>query len=274
MGTLYVVATPIGNLGDITLRALRVLSNVGLIAAEDTRTIRKLLSAHGIKAPRLLSYNDHNMRTRIPAIVAALNDADVALVSEAGMPGISDPGVELVAAAAGAGIRVEPLPGPSALTAALAASGLPARTFRFLGFMPRHKRDRTALLREAARSTDTIVIFEAPHRVRATLAELSDALGERRIAASREMTKIHEEIFRGTIAQALEHFDAPRGEFTLVIEGAVPSEGDEAIDIESELSRLRSEGMRARDAVREVAELSGLARGEVYRRWIALQERT
>jgi 16S rRNA (cytidine1402-2'-O)-methyltransferase len=268
-----VVATPIGNLEDITLRGLRVLSNVKLIAAEDTRTARKLLTAHGIKAPRLISYNDHNMRARIPAIIDALGDGDVALVSEAGTPGISDPGIELVAAAADAGHRVEPVPGPSALTTALAASGLPARRFRYLGFLPRRKGERVRLLREAARSTDTLVIFEAPHRVQATLADLLAALDDRRIAVCRELTKLHEDIFRGSLAEALAHFDSPRGEFTLVIEGAPAKAADDTIDVDGELARLRTQGARAREAVREVAELSGVARSEVYRRWLALNER-
>jgi 16S rRNA (cytidine1402-2'-O)-methyltransferase len=270
MSTLYTVATPIGNLEDITLRALRVLSSVSLIAAEDTRSARKLLSAHGIKAPRLLSYNDHNMNVRIPSIVAALDAGDVALVSEAGTPAISDPGVELVAAAAEAGHRVEPVPGASALAAALAVSGLRSRPVRFLGFLPRRKGERATLLRETARTKDTIVIFEAPRRVRATLCELSDALGERRVVICRELTKLHEEIFRGTLEEALEHFDAPRGEFTLVVEGRSEKGADSTIDVDAELSRLRLEGVRARDAVREVSDLAGLQRSKVYRRWIAL----
>ena len=273
MSTLYVVATPIGNLEDITLRSLRVLSTVKLIAAEDTRTTRKLLSAHNLKAPRMLSYNDHNMKARIPEILAALNGANVALVSEAGTPAISDPGVQLVAAAAEAGYRVEPVPGASALTAALAISGLRSRPFRYLGFLPRRKGERAALLHETARTTDTIVLFEAPRRMRATLGELVDALGERRVAICRELTKLHEEIFRGTLAEALKHFDAPRGEFTLVIEGASENAADSGIDVDAELSRLRLEGVRARDAVREVSELSGLSRSETYRRWIALKDR-
>jgi 16S rRNA (cytidine1402-2'-O)-methyltransferase len=272
MYTLYVVATPIGNLEDITLRALGVLSTVELIAAEDTRTTRKLLSAHLIKAPRLLSYNDHNMKTRIPAIIDALDEGDVALVSEAGTPAISDPGVELVAAAYDAGHRVEPVPGVSALAAALSASGLSTRRLRFVGFLPRRGRERRSLLQDAAGSPDTLVIYEAPHRLRATLEELIAALGERRVAVCRELTKVHEELFRGTTAEALRHFDAPRGEFTLVIEGASSNVAKEGIDVDKELARLLSEGGRAREAVSEVSELSGVRRREVYRRWIALRQ--
>ncbi len=271
MGTLYVVATPIGNLEDITLRALRVLASAALIAAEDTRTARKLLTAHGIKAPRLVSFNDHNKRARIPAILEALDELDVALISEAGTPGISDPGVELVAAAAAAGHRVEPVPGASAMTAALAAAGLSARRFRYLGFLPRRGRERKALLREAAKSGDTLVLFEAPHRLRATIVDLVEALGERRVAVCRELTKLHEEVFRGRLSAALEHFAGPRGEFTLVVEGATTEpKQEDVIDVDGELRRLRDGGARARDAVHEVAARSGVSRQDVYRRWLAL----
>jgi 16S rRNA (cytidine1402-2'-O)-methyltransferase len=269
MRTLYVVSTPIGNLEDITLRALRVLGSVGLIAAEDTRTTRKLLAAHQISAPRLVSYNDHNMKKRIPAILDVLAETDVAIVSEAGTPGISDPGTELVAAAAAAGYRIQALPGASALTTSLATSGFSTRHFRYLGFLPRRKGERATLLNEASRAPEASVLFEAPHRLRDTLSALSAAFGDRRVAICRELTKIHEEIFRGTLAEALEHFHTPRGEFTIVIEGRSKRAAD-PVDIDAELIRLRSEGARAKDAVREVAEMSGIAKSAVYRRWIAI----
>lgn len=274
MGTLYIVATPIGNLEDVTLRALRILAEVPLIAAEDTRTTRKLLTHHRIRAPRLLSYTERNRRQRTPAILSALAEGDVALVSEAGMPAISDPGAHLVEAAVAAGYRVVPVPGPSALTAALAASGLPTRRFHYLGFLPRAAGPRRKLLRFAAALPDTLVIFEAPHRLRATLRGLCDALGDRRIAACRELTKLHEEIFRGTLSQALERFAEPRGEFTLVIEGAgeAKSKPELTPDIDAQLLELKARGLRAREAVREVAALSGLPRREVYRRWLALSK--
>jgi len=219
MAELYLVATPIGNLEDITLRALRVLREVDLIAAEDTRTARKLLSHHGIRA-RLLSYNDHNKQARIPRILAALRQGAVALVSEAGMPGISDPGQDLVAAAAEAGFPVVPIPGPSAVTAALAVSGLPTRQFTYLGFLPRRAGERRRLLASLAAEPRTIVAFESPHRLRPALADLLAVFGDRRIAVCRELTKAFEEVFRGRISDALERFPEPRGEFTLVIEGA------------------------------------------------------
>jgi 16S rRNA (cytidine1402-2'-O)-methyltransferase len=189
------------------------------------------------------------------------------------MPAISDPGFHLVEAAIAEGHRIEPLPGPSAVLAAVAASGLPARRFHYLGFLPRRASDRRTLLREAGALPATLVAFEAPHRLREALADALEALGDRRIAVCREMTKLHEEIFRGSISQAIEHFTAPRGEITLVIEGA----GDDgpaiapAIDVDAELRALKARGRRARDAVRDVVERSGLAHREVYRRWLALE---
>ncbi|MEX0785983.1 MAG: 16S rRNA (cytidine(1402)-2'-O)-methyltransferase [Dehalococcoidia bacterium] len=273
MGRLYLVATPIGNLEDATLRALRVLGEVELIAAEDTRTARKLLTHHGVKAPRLLSYTERNRVARTPAILAALNEGDVALVSEAGMPAISDPGAHLVEAAVAAGHDVVPIPGASAVLAALSASGLPTRRFHYLGFLPRQAGQRRRALREAASLPDTIVAFEAPHRLRATLQDLIDAFGDRRIAVCRELTKLHEEIYRGSISEALEHFVSPRGEVTLVIEGAGegnPKPEVAAIDVDAELLALHEAGARARDAVRKVVEKSGLARRQVYDRWLAI----
>ena len=209
MGSLYLVATPIGNLEDVTLRALRILAEVPLIAAEDTRTIRKLLTHHGIRRPKLLSYTERNRRLRTPAILAALQEGDVALVSEAGMPSISDPGVHLVEAAVEAGYRVVPLPGPSALTAALAASGLPTRQFHYVGFPPRRPGLRRRLFSEFIDKPETLVLFEAPHRLRATLSDLLETLGDRRVAVCRELTKLHEEIYRGPLSQAIEHFQQP-----------------------------------------------------------------
>ena len=274
MGTLYLVATPIGNLEDITLRALRILGEVPLIAAEDTRTTRKLLTHHGIRGPRLLSYTERNRRSRTPAILAALQQGDVALVSDAGMPGISDPGMHLVEAAVAAGYQVAPVPGPSALTAALVASGLPTRRFHYLGFLPRKAAHRRRLLRQVAPLPETLVAFEAPHRLRAALADLREALGDRRVAVCRELTKLHEEIFRGTLSQALEHFAEPRGECTLVIEGAGEAKPklQAPEDIDDELRALRAQGQRARDAVRAVAVRTGHSRQEVYRRWLALSQ--
>lgn len=272
MPHLYLVATPIGNMEDITLRALRILGEVPLIAAEDTRTARKLLSHHTIKTPRLVSYNDRNRKQRTPQILKALIDGDVAFISEAGTPAISDPGVHLVEAAIAAGHDVVPVPGASSVIAALSAAGLPVRSFRYVGFLPRQAGARRRLLTELAQSPDTTVAFEAPHRIQKALADMRDTLGGRSIAVCRELTKLHEEIFRGTPAEAIDHFDNPRGEFTLVIEGledAIPKLEVE-IDIDAELARLRQEGMRAREAVRIVTERSGLPHRAIYERWLAL----
>ncbi len=218
MSTLYVVATPIGNLEDVTLRAIRVLGEVGLIAAEDTRRTKRLLSAHQINTP-LTSYHEHNKRAKLPHLLRALQHGDVAMVSEAGMPGINDPGYELVLAAIDHDVKVVPIPGPSAIPTALAVSGLTAEQFIHLGFLPRKKGARRKLLQSVTAESRTIVAFETPHRLRSALGDVSEVLGERRLVICREMTKLHEEIFRGTADQAIEHFARPRGEFTLVIAG-------------------------------------------------------
>ncbi len=272
MGTLYVVATPIGNLKDITLRALEVLKTVGLVVAEDTRTTRKLLSHFQISVP-LLSYNEHNAAQRSPRILRQLESGDAALVSEAGVPAISDPGRDLVTMAAARGVRVVPVPGPSALTAALAISGLPADSFTFLGFPPRRRSHRVALLRSVAHQRQTLVIFEAPHRVRATLEDLLAELGDRPMVVCREMTKLYEEVFRGSISQANERFSEPRGEFVLVVAGADTSAASDTVDREAarrELADLKAAGRSGRDAVAEVAVTFDISRRHAYRLWLEL----
>ena len=226
MGTLYLVATPIGNLEDMTLRGLRILREAPLIAAEDTRSARRLLDHFEIAGARLTSYNEHNKRARLPSLLAALDQGDVAVVSDAGMPGISDPGHDLVVAAIAAGHTVVPIPGASAVLAAVAASGLPSRRFHYLGFLPRQGGPRRTALRDAATSGDTLVVFESPHRLLATLEDARTALGDRQIVVCRELTKLYEEIWRGTLTEAVAHFASPRGEFTLVIEGGAPSGTD------------------------------------------------
>ncbi len=275
MPVLYVVATPIGNLEDVTLRALRVLREVSLIAAEDTRTTRKLLAHHGIRA-RLLSYNEHNKAARIPRLLAALREGDVALVSEGGTPAISDPGLDLVAAALGAGFAVTPIPGPSAVTAALAVSGLPTRQFTYLGFLPRRSGERRRLLASLRHDPRTIVAFESPHRLRRSLEDLRKEWGDRRLAVCRELTKAFEEVFRGRVSEALERFAEPRGEFTLVVEGASPAARPEPVEgraeeARRELLRRREAGEPAKRAVAEVAKRYGLPRRDVYRMWLETQ---
>lgn len=269
MPTLYIVATPIGNMEDITLRALRVLDEVSLIAAEDTRKTGKLLSAFGIKTP-LTSYHEHNKISRLPSLLEHLERGDVALVSEAGMPGISDPGYELVVAAIDRGIRVEPIPGASVLVTALAVSGLPTDRFVYIGFLPRRKGQRRSLLEEVAGDNRTIVAFEAPHRLGAALGDILDVLGDRRIAVCRELTKMYEEVFRGTVSGAIDHFGEPIGEFTLVIEGkpeAKPALTDSMVE---ELRRLKGKGVTAKEAVARISRASGVSKKEVYRAWLGL----
>lgn len=218
MPVLYVVATPIGNLEDITLRALRVLGEVQLIAAEDTRTARKLLNRYNIKT-RLTSYFEHNKRMKMPVLLEMLEDQDIALISEAGMPGISDPGYELIKAAIENDIQVVALPGSSAVTTALAAAGLPADQFVYLGFLPRKKGEKRSLLASVKEEPRTLVCFESPYRVVDSLKAMLEVLGDRNVAVCRELTKLHEEVFRNTLSGAVAHFQKPRGEFTIVIQG-------------------------------------------------------
>jgi 16S rRNA (cytidine1402-2'-O)-methyltransferase len=264
MGTLFVVATPIGNLEDITVRALRVLREVALIAAEDTRTTRILLRKHGI-ATRLISYNEHNMAARTPQILQALESGEVALVSEAGTPGVSDPGHQLIVAALQAGLPVVSIPGPSAVIAALTTSGLPMREFTFVGFLPRRSGERRRVLSAIAGEPRTLVFFESPHRVLRTLEDIYATLGDRRIAVCRELTKAFEEVFRGSVSEALSHFAEPRGEFTLVVEGALEGtdEADEATIIR-ELKRRLGDGSSARDAAAAVSAELNVRRRRVY----------
>jgi 16S rRNA (cytidine1402-2'-O)-methyltransferase len=270
MPNLYVVATPIGNLEDLSLRALRLLREVTLIAAEDTRTTKRLLNAYDIKTP-LTSYYEHNKLAKLETILAALQNGDVALVSEAGMPGISDPGYELIAEAGRRGIPVVPVPGPSAAVTALAVSGLPTDRFTFAGFLPGRAAARRRALEELAEEPGTLVLYEAPHRLAAALQDILTVLGDRRLAVGRELTKLHEEVFRGTVSEALRHFTAPRGEFTLVIEGR-GSRGKPGVtaDAAAELARLKREGTTAKEAVAAVAGATGLPRRQLYKTWLAL----
>jgi 16S rRNA (cytidine1402-2'-O)-methyltransferase len=218
MPVLYVIATPIGNLEDISMRALRLLQEVQLIAAEDTRTTRHLLNAHNIKTP-LTSYHEYSKKAKLDYLLNYLEKEDLALVSEAGMPGLSDPGYKLIVAAIERGISVVPIPGASAVITALVVSGLPTDQFIYLGFLPRRKGQRQRLLSSIVDEPRTIVVFETPHRLREALSDIEEILGNRRLSICRELTKIHEEIFRGRVSQAREHFAEPRGEFSLVIEG-------------------------------------------------------
>jgi len=272
MPALYMVATPIGNLEDISLRALRILREVKLIAAEDTRKTRRLLSHYSIKT-RMTSYHEHNKLTKLTYILDCLNQGDVALVSEAGMPGLSDPGYELVNAAWERGIRVIPIPGSSVAVTALVISGLPTDRFTYIGFLPHKAGSRRRQLRSVASEYGTIIAFESPHRLLASLSDMLDILGDRRIAICRELTKLHEEVFRGNLSQALKHFTAPRGEFTLIIEGK--REGDKpqlTVDVQRRLNSMRQSGLAAKEAIAKLASETGLSRRELYRLWLKLPE--
>lgn len=289
MPTLYLVATPIGNLEDITLRALRLLREVRLIAAEDTRHTRTLLDHYQIATP-CISYHEHNKLARLDEILAALAMGDVALVSDAGTPALSDPGFELVGAAIAAGFPVSPVPGPSAPVAALIASGLPTERFAYVGFLPRRGPERRALLADLADLALTIVCFEAPHRLLDTLTDMQAILGDRRIVAANDLTKRFEELRRGPIAELLVHFSAqrPRGEYTLVVEGRpggerkrdrnrvqVPAailEPPSEAEIARRLRLLRAQGHNGSAAARAVARELGLQKSLVYDVWLSLGE--
>lgn len=264
MHTLYIVATPIGNLEDITLRALRILREVSLIAAEDTRVTARLLTHYDI-GTRLISYHEHNKLSRLSEIFQALETGDVALVSDAGTPGINDPGYVLVREAVTNGVMVVPVPGASAPIAALVASGLPTDRFLYLGFVPRAKGKRRDFWREVAKETCTLVALETPHRLRASLKDARAALGDRRVVVAREVTKLHEEIFRGTLTEAIEHFDSPRGEITLVIAGAPVSRRWSRSEVRHALEVAIASGASPSDAAKHVASQSGWRRRAVYR---------
>ncbi len=268
MGTLFLVATPIGNLEDISARALRVLREASLVAAEDTRQTRKLLSHYGLHTP-LTAYHEHNKLTRLEAVLGALDHGNVALVSDAGTPGLNDPGFELVRAALAAGHQVVPIPGPSAPIAALVASGLPTDRFFYMGYLDRRAAARRSQLATLAGQTATLVALETPHRLVDSLRDILTVLGDRPLAVARELTKLHEEIVRGTVRQALEHFErtAPRGEVTLVIGGAtaaLPATWDEP-RVRDEVRARVAGGLSPAKAAAEVASRSGWSRREVYR---------
>ncbi|MGI9952580.1 16S rRNA (cytidine(1402)-2'-O)-methyltransferase [Moorellaceae bacterium AZ2] len=268
-GCLFLVGTPLGNLEDVTLRALRVLKEVDLIAAEDTRHTRKLLAHYGIATP-LTSYHQHNQERKGPVLLRLLQEGKkIALVTDAGMPGIADPGEELVRRAAEAGVEIAVVPGPSAVIAALAVSGLSTGRFVFEGFLPRRGAERKERLEELAQEGRTLVFFEAPHRLVETLEDMAEIFGrERKVAVGRELTKKFETVLRSTLEGALQHFkqEPPRGELTLVVEGArqerplfVPREASLLV------AALEKAGRPRREALAEVARFYGRPRREIYK---------
>lgn len=269
-GTLYLAATPIGNLEDMTLRAVRILKEVPLIAAEDTRHTRKLLARYDIHT-RLLSYHEHNKFEKGPRLVEfLLAGNDLVCVSDAGLPGIADPGSHLATLAIDAGVAVSPLPGANAALSALICSGLDTRRFTFVGFLPRTAAKRSDLLAEVAARRETLIFYEAPHHLKDTLKALASAFGGARpAAAARELTKHYEEFRRGTLADLLAHYSAeePRGEFVLVVAGAADGEVQEAALQETPqdlVARFMQEGMSKKEAMREAAKRLNLSRRDVY----------
>ena len=267
-GMLYLVATPIGNLGDLSPRAVETLAGADFIAAEDTRVSVKLLNHFDIKKP-LVSYHEHNRAAAGQAILTRLLGGETcALVTDAGTPAISDPGQELVALCAENGVTVQAIPGCCAAIAALAVSGLDTRRFTFEGFLPSGKKERRTALEELTGEARTMVFHEAPHRLRATLADMAEVLGDRPVALCRELTKLHEDTVRTMLAQAAAYYAAnePRGEYVLVVAGREKQQGPQ-LTLEQGVERvlrLREDGMRMKDAVRQVADDTGLSRNELY----------
>ncbi|MDQ4089555.1 MAG: 16S rRNA (cytidine(1402)-2'-O)-methyltransferase [Actinomycetota bacterium] len=267
--SLVLVGTPIGNLGDMAPRAVEALRTADTIACEDTRRTRALLSHLGLPGGRrLLAVHDHNEAGEVASVLARLDRGEqVVVVTDAGMPGISDPGERLVAAAAAAGHAVEVVPGPSAMIAALVVSGLPTSRFAFEGFLPRKGPVRAQRLAEVAADQRTTVLFEAPHRVRQTVADLAQAAGDlRRVALVRELTKLHEEVWRGTLAAAMERLDAkePRGEYVVVLDGAPPPAPAGQDDVETALRTRLDAGVEKKSAIAEVAAELGVPKRVVY----------
>jgi 16S rRNA (cytidine1402-2'-O)-methyltransferase len=269
MGVLYIVATPIGNLEDITLRALRTLRESDLIACEDTRQTRKLLDHAGISKPTV-SYHEHNESERAAELIAKLEGgAKIALVSDAGTPLISDPGYRLVAAAIEAGISVVPIPGACAAIAALSASGMPTDSFRFCGFLPSRSSPRRRLLEELAGETCTLIFYEAPHRILDALDDISTAMGPRRVVVAREITKIHEEFLRGTAAEVraqLADRSVIRGEITILVGKRESAPVQDETPIEDAVKALEQQGLSRMDAIKRVAKERGIPKRECYRR--------
>lgn len=274
-GSLYIVATPIGNLEDMSFRAVRILQTVAAIAAEDTRHTGKLLHHFQVKTPQI-SYHQHNTQTRTPELIERLQSGqDLALVSDAGMPGISDPGVELVQACVEAGIEVIPIPGANAAIAALVASGLPCDRFCFEGFLPAKGKARQQRLQEIATESRTVVLYEAPHRLRQTLQDLAEQVeDDRQIVLARELTKRFEEFWRGSVQAAITHYQShePKGEFTLVLAGEVVSKTlPTDTDLRAELQALLAQGWSKSRASRQLAEKHDMSRRQIYQLTLDLE---
>lgn len=266
MGTLYIVATPIGNLEDMTYRAVRILNEVQLIAAEDTRTSRVLTNHFEIETP-MTSYHEHNKLNKLDNILSHLNTGDIALISDAGTPGISDPGYELVHEAIKRGYPVVPIPGANAAITALVASGLATDSFTYIGFLPKKQNARQDILHALKNEKRTIIAYESPHRVADTLGQVASILGaDRQVCVARELTKKFEEFWRGTAKEAVQHFsnENPKGEVTLLIEGAVDAGDWNKSTVLAALDSKLDEGMSLSQASKEVAALSGWKKRAIY----------
>lgn len=268
-GKLYVVGTPIGNLSDMTFRGVETLNNVDFIAAEDTRVTMKLLSAYEIKKP-LVSYHQHSRNSVAQQIADRIeNGENCAIVTDAGMPCVSDPGEELVKICVGRGIIVEVVPAASAAVSALAVSGLPTARFAFEGFLSTSKKERVGHLESLIHDTHTLIFYEAPHKLTGTLADMKEILGDRRVSLCRELTKLHEEIIRTTLSGAIEYYSGdiyPRGEYVIVVEGA-SDDGSAKLTLEEAVNRAQAlidGGMKPTEACKEVAKATGYPKGEIY----------
>ena len=278
-GTLYVVATPIGNLADITHRAIQILKDVDLIACEDTRHTKKLLQHFGINA-KTVSYHEHNEESRSQELIAQLTDGrNVAVVSDAGTPTISDPGFRLVNAALDHEIQVVPIPGPSALITALTVSGLPTDEFFFAGFLPSRPSARQTRLRELSHIPGTLIFYESPHRLAASLKDAREVLGERHAVVARELTKLHEEIRRGSLSELATHYaknENPRGEFVVLIDRTVLDKNSaiSTRSIDSLVSDFEEQGLDHRAALKKAARELGMSRAEAYRQLLAERARS
>ncbi len=264
MPSLYVVSTPIGNLEDITLRAIRTLNEVKLIAAEDTRNTRKLLSNYNIHTP-LTSFHQNNTKSKLPLLINTLSEDDIALVSDAGTPTISDPGSQLIKAASESKIPVIIIPGPSSVTSGIALSGMSGDSFSFLGFLPRKKKERDKLITDVEHLQHPLVFFEAPHRLIHSLKYLKDRLGNRKISVLREMTKFFEEGFYGDINSAMDHFMNPIGEFTLVIEGNVSKNSISEQEAKLLLEDMIQSGVSLKEARESISTEHGISKKDLYR---------
>lgn len=273
-GMLYLVATPIGNLEDMTYRAVRILGEVDCIAAEDTRQTRKLLTHFEIKTPRLVSYHEHNKQASGPELVRLMRDEGltVALVSDAGLPAISDPGADLARLAADSGVAVIPVPGANAALSGLIASGLPTDRFTFCGFPPRERKDLRLELERLKPAKETLLFYESPHRIEKTLEAMREAWGDRRICLARELTKRYEEFARGTIGECIAHLEehSPQGEYVIAVEGASVEELAahgawwDALSLEEHVARYEEQGDNRKDAMKKTAADRGVSKRDVY----------